>query len=103
MITNEVVEYDEPVEISPQQSKRYTSKIIDHKIFQVRMRQLLQRIDNVFFDKRINEITTKAMREMSEKYSQKENPVFTNEMIHFLSDRISKEFVLSFQHRLFRK
>lgn len=99
VVTNEVVDYEEPVKIPPQQLKRYKSKDIDSKKFQERMKHLFQRIDKIMVDKRISEITTNAMKEMSEKYPQEEHPVFTEEMIGFLSDRVATEFALSFQHR----
>lgn len=103
VVTNEVVEYKEVVKIPPQQLKRYISKNIDAKKFQERMRHLLQRIDKIISDKRISEITTNAIEEMFEKYPQEENPVFTEEMVGFLAERVAKEFVLSFQHRLMRE
>ncbi|WP_170158511.1 hypothetical protein [Aquisalibacillus elongatus] len=103
VVTNEVVVFEEPVSISPQQIKKYTSKNINTKKFKERMKYLLQRIDKIVIDRRINEITTNAMKEMNEKYPQKENPVFTQEMISFLSEKIAKEFVLSFQHRFSKK
>jgi hypothetical protein len=99
VVTNEVVEFEEPVQISPQQLKRYNSKNIDPKKFQERMKYLLQRIDKIIVERRINEITTKAMEEMAEKYPQEENPVFTEEMIRFFANKVAKEFALSFQHR----
>jgi hypothetical protein len=48
------------------------------------MKHLLQRIDKIAVDRRINEITTKAMEEMIKKYPQEENPVFTKEMMGYL-------------------
>jgi hypothetical protein len=103
VVTNEVVEYDEPVKIPPQQLKRYKSKNIDAKKFQERMKHLLQRVDKIIVDKRISEITTNAIKEMSEKYPQEEDPVFTEDMFGFLADRVAKEYVLSFQNRFVRE
>lgn len=99
VVTNEVVEYDEPVKIPSQQLKRYKSKNIDVKKFEERMKHLLQRVDKIIVDKRINEITTNAMKEMTEKYPQEENPYITKEMCAFLANRVAEEFVLAFQHR----
>lgn len=39
------------------------------------------------------------MKEMTEKYPKEENPYITKEMFAFLANRVTKEFVLSFQHR----
>jgi HNH endonuclease len=103
VVTNEVVEYDEPVKIHPQQLKRYKSKDIDAKKFQERMRQLLQRVDKIIVAKRINEITTNAIEEMLKKFPREENQGFTKEMSSFLANKVAKEYVLSFQHRFVRE
>lgn len=103
VVSNEVVEYDEPVKIPAQQLKRYKSRNIDIKKFEERMKHLLQRVDKISSGKRINEITTNAMNEMIEKYPQEENPYFTEEMIGFLANRVAEEFTLSFQHRFKRE
>jgi hypothetical protein len=42
------------------------------------------------------------MEEMSEKYPQEKNPVFTKEMTAYFSNRVADELVLSFQRRLFK-
>ncbi|MCM3216747.1 HNH endonuclease [Niallia taxi] len=100
VVTNEVVEFEEMVKIPFQQLKKYKSKNLDQKVFGVRLRQLFQRIDNITVARRINEITTSSIREMEDKYPRDKHPIITKEMTRFLADRVSKEFVLSFQHRL---
>ncbi|CAH0347773.1 HNH endonuclease [Bacillus sp. CECT 9360] len=102
VVTNEEVEYDTPIRIAPKDLRRYSLKDIDESKFKERMRILFQRIDTVSTDRRIHEITTKAMEEMSKRFPQQENPVFTKEMLAYLSKRVADEFVLSFQHRLFK-
>ncbi|GMB08099.1 HNH endonuclease [Thermolongibacillus altinsuensis] len=103
VVTNEEIEYDTPIRIASKDLKRYSCKDIDESKFKERMTLLFQRIDKVITDRRIHEITTKAMEEMRKKYPQEENPVFTKEMIAYFSNRVAEEFVLSFQHRLFKK
>lgn len=103
VVTNEVVEYEEPVKIPAQQLKRNKSKNIDDKKFLERMNHLLQRIDKIMVDKRISKITTNAIDEMNKKYPQEENPYITEEMCGFFADIVVKEYVLSFQHRFIRE
>lgn len=102
VVTNEVVEYDEPVKIPLQQLKRYKSKNIDVKKFAERMKHLLQRVNKIIVSKRINEITTSFIKEMNGKYPQDENSYITKEMCAFLANRVAEEFVLSFQHRFIK-
>jgi hypothetical protein len=66
------------------------------------MRILFQRVDKLSTDRRIHEITTKAMEEVTKRYSPEKYPEFTKEMYALLEDIVAKEFVLSFQHRLFK-
>lgn len=103
VVTNVVIEYDEPVRIPAQQLKRYKSKDIDVKKFEERMKHLLQRVDKISVANRIEEVTSNAMKETIEKYSPEENPYFTNEMISFFASRVAEEFVLSFQNRFNRE
>jgi len=99
VVTNEEVEYDPPIKITSKDLRKYTSKDINESKFKERMQVLFQRIDNVNTSKKISDITTKAMDETQKKYPPEHYPVFTQEMISFYSDRVSKEFVLAFQHR----
>lgn len=99
VVTNQVITYEEKVKIPPQQLKRYTSKNIDLKRFHERMKYLVQRIDNIVIDRRISEIISDGIKAVQEKYPQEEYPIFNEEMINFLANKIGKEFVLAFQNR----
>ncbi|MFB4472749.1 HNH endonuclease [Virgibacillus sp. SK37] len=100
VITNQVFDYSTPVRIQRKDLKKYSTNELDIKRFQERLKSLLQRIDKITVDRRISEITNKAMEEMIKRYPQEDNPYFTEEMIAFLSERVAVEFVLSFQNRL---
>lgn len=43
------------------------------------------------------------MERRLKKFPEEENSIFTEEIIGFFADMLGKEFVLSFQHRLFKK
>ncbi|MED4129464.1 hypothetical protein [Shouchella miscanthi] len=103
VVTNEVVEYEEQVKIPPKQLRRYKSENIDPKVFQQRMKSLLQRVDKIMVDKRINEIITDAFEKLYKKYPVEENQFITKEMISFLANEVANEYVLSFQNRLIRE
>ena len=103
VITNEVVEYEDPVKIPPEQLKKYKAKKIDKKKFELRMKHLLQRISNIIVGKRVHEIIENALQEMNEKYPPMENQIITEQMVGFLSKRIAEEYVLAFRHSLIKK
>ncbi|CAM4449663.1 HNH endonuclease [Paenibacillus tarimensis] len=102
LVTNEVVIYDAPLTISPRELKQYCSDDIDESKFRERMKLLFQRIDKVTVSRRIHTITQNAMDEMVAKFPPDKYPVFTTEMISFLSQKVAQEFVLSFQNRFFK-
>lgn len=43
------------------------------------------------------------MEETLKKFPEEENSIFTEEINGFFADKVGKEFVLSFQHRLFNR
>ncbi|SDL43315.1 HNH endonuclease [Bacillus toyonensis] len=102
VLTNELIEFEEKVNIPQQQIKRYKSKSLNEKRFGERMKYLFQRIDNLVVNKRISEIVNSGIEAMLEKFpeAKEENTIFTEEMADFLSHKIGTDFVLTFQHRL---
>ncbi|MCM2535160.1 HNH endonuclease [Neobacillus pocheonensis] len=103
VVTNEIVQYDTTINIPPKHLRKYCSKELVETKFKERMMILLKKIDELTTSRRINEISTKAIEELQKKYPKEKNPVFTEEMSRFLSNRVSEEFVSSFQHSLFKR
>lgn len=101
VITNEVVEFENTIHILPRDIKKYASKEIEIQKFEERMKLLFQRIDKVTMNRRISDITQSAIDEMVKKFPPEKYPYITEEMIRFLVDKVAKDFILSFQNRLF--
>lgn len=103
VVSNQVVEFEKELQITSRDIKKYAKKELEQNKILKRVSYLMRKIDGLMVSRRINDITTSAMDKMLKRYPQEDYPYFTSEMLNFLANEVSREFVLSFQHRIFEK
>lgn len=100
VVRNEVVQFENSIDLSYYQLKKYQNKNLDksYKKFKERLTYLMQQIDNVIVERRNEEIINNAMKKVNEKYPSENNPVWTKEMLDLFTTKIVEEFILLFQY-----
>ncbi|QYK62417.1 HNH endonuclease [Paenibacillus sp. S25] len=99
LVSNEIVEYEDKLIITPKDVRRYSYTDIEESFFSTRLKLLFQRITNIMTSRKIEEISEQAMNNMLQKFPESEYEYFTKEMTDYLAKQAANLYVDAFKNR----